>query len=1150
MRWLWGALFTGAIALSGSGCGSSGSGTNFVGGPGTPDASLPFDATVPTNLLPDSSTSGEAGGGPTCTPRDCTAAGANCGKVADGCGGIIDCGTCGVGESCGGGGTPSVCGGLPPCVPKTCSDPSVATLCGQQPDGCGGVIAAPCVTCTGTQTCGGGGTPNQCGGASGCVPATTCPTSTGGVPMNCGVEGNGCGGTVSCGTAPCPPGEVCGGAGIPNVCGSATVIPLPDGGSKVIDAGPPVCIPIPQATACNPGGTPLCGPVSNGCGGTWSCATCTGADTCGGGGTPSVCGHPPCTPVPITTACTGAGGAPICGSVSNGCGGTYTCPTTCTAPAFCGGNPAAPGTCGTPPCTPLTTCPSGVNCGPWPDGCGGVITSCGKCTSPAICGGGGVASQCGTSSTTGPCDAGLKCDLNECDGGSPTVLKGTIYDPAVAGATWTGGKPSLGNPLYNIVVYVPNTTPSALTHGQPSCESCSSLYTGDPIVSTTTDTNGNFVLTGVPVPASGNVPIVIQVGKWRRQWVWPGVAKCGTTTATQAQETNYLHLPGAASTATPSPTTTMDDLPQVAVSTGSADSMECLFKRIGFAANEYVCGWNGGTGHLHIFQGGGGNGGNTTAGCNASSPTSLWDKDADLNNYDILVLSCEGTETSGAKTQVLHDFASVGGRAFASHFHYSWFNQPPYSAENLGTWAPTANYIFNDPAGNNNQLNANIVETLADGGTPFKTWLGNVSALGTNGAPAGELFIDQPRYNVQVTAANTPSKVWIVPDNSTYYYQNSGGTIVTLPPNTAQYFSFDTPTGGTGDAGAPYCGRIVYSDLHVGSAAGDYGSSSTVPGGCATGALTPQEKALEYMLLDLASCVGSDTNLPNPPATCTPLKACPTGFVCGSYPDGCGGSISCGNCATGASCVGGKCVTCTPLKACPSGVVCGDWPDGCGGSIVCGTCPITQACVAGVCTTGCTPVGCPAGVTCGPAGNGCGGTISSCGTCAPGTTCGGGGTPGVCGAGDANACVPQACPPSIQCGPTGDGCGGLINCGTCTPPQTCGGGGTPGVCGAPNCTPATCASLGANCGQVADGCGGLTANCGTCTGNATCGGGGTSNVCGVPPCTPTTCAKLGVNCGLVADGCGAALDCGACTAPDTCGGGGVANICGTGGSPK
>src|SRR5262245_45075552 len=46
-------------------------------------------------------------------------------------------------------------------------------------------------------------------------------------------------------------------------------------------------------------------------------------------------------------------------------------------------------------------------------------------------------------------------------------------------------------------------------------------------------------------------------------------------------------------------------------------------------------------------------------------------------------------------------------------------------------------------------------------------------------------------------------------------------------------------------------------------------------------------------------------------------------------------------------------------------------------------------------------------------------------------------------------------------------------------------------------------------------------------------------------CTPTTCAAVGANCGMIADGCGGALDCGTCTLPETCGGGGTPNVCGT-----
>jgi hypothetical protein len=58
-----------------------------------------------------------------------------------------------------------------------------------------------CGTCTLPQTCGGGGTPTQCG----CTPNT--PTQACGARI-CGEVSNGCGGTHTCGT--CTPPDVCG----------------------------------------------------------------------------------------------------------------------------------------------------------------------------------------------------------------------------------------------------------------------------------------------------------------------------------------------------------------------------------------------------------------------------------------------------------------------------------------------------------------------------------------------------------------------------------------------------------------------------------------------------------------------------------------------------------------------------------------------------------------------------------------------------------------------------------------------------------------------------------------------------------------------------------------------------------------------------
>jgi hypothetical protein len=46
--------------------------------------------------------------------------------------------------------------------------------------------------------------------------------------------------------------------------------------------------------------------------------------------------------------------------------------------------------------------------------------------------------------------------------------------------------------------------------------------------------------------------------------------------------------------------------------------------------------------------------------------------------------------------------------------------------------------------------------------------------------------------------------------------------------------------------------------------------------------------------------------------------------------------------------------------------------------------------------------------------------------------------------------VPVTCSSlGLNCGPSGDGCGGTQDCGVCTAPLTCGGAGVPGVCGKP-----------------------------------------------------------------------------------------------------
>jgi hypothetical protein len=479
------------------------------------------------------------------------------------------------------------------------------------------------------------------------------------------------------------------------------------------------------------------------------------------------------------------------------------------------------------------------------------------------------------------CPPGLMCDV-PCPAGSSTSITGTVYDPAGL------------NPLYNVAVYVPQmplaALPAGVVTGPDACQ-CGALFKSGAVVYTTTDEKGQFTLPNAPVGT--NVQLVLQVGKWRHVVTIPTVTQC----TNNAQPDKSLALNGTVAAGS------MDNMPDIAVSTGHSDTLECLIKRIGVPDSEFVAGTST-AGHVHIYNGGDPTspwkgpptGGQPTPELNPmplapESDKNLWDQQAHLMPYDILLLSCEGGGTYNANPPVLEQYLNAGGRAFASHYHYQWFTQQagvlpatPADWANLATWSFGSGGPAAQPS---DGVIDQTLNTAAGGAFPkgvsLEKWLGNVGALapiaGVTGVATGDVPIYQGKWNAVVTPTNTASQPWLT-------MTNPGA----MPPATnvteTMYFSFDTPVNPpVNDAGAPqYCGRGVYSDLHVdgdltAASSMDTTNSSMVtnpgcgtnqnpcmympngmppPAGCASGPLSPQEKVLEFMLFDLSSCVISD----------------------------------------------------------------------------------------------------------------------------------------------------------------------------------------------------------------------------------------------------------------------------------------------------
>jgi hypothetical protein len=393
-----------------------------------------------------------------------------------------------------------------------------------------------------------------------------------------------------------------------------------------------------------------------------------------------------------------------------------------------------------------------------------------------------------------------------CPGGD-TTISGTVYIPS--------GK----LPLYNAMVYVPDAELRPLTPGV----SCTCEISGEPIASALTDSSGHFVLSNVPVGA--DIPIVIQVGDWRREFKIPNVSACADTPVPD----QTLRLPARQSEG---------DIPRIAVATGQLDALECLVRKLGVDESEFTNPL--GNGRVTLFAGEYATDKfepRLNDGQDFPQAGALYYDKASLEYFDIVLLSCNGPGRSvdPGSLQGMYDYLNAGGRVFGSHLQSIWFEQGPAPFPDLAE--------YDDSLEDLNDVTGEVVTSFPKGAA-MADWLVSAGASDT----PGQIQIKGAQHNI-VSENPAYAQRWIATEE---------------PEPTVQYISANTPLGASD---AQQCGRLVLSDIHVSEGAdGDISDNSMpFPSGCVTTDLSPQEAALAFMLFDLSACIVPDDQAPVAP---------------------------------------------------------------------------------------------------------------------------------------------------------------------------------------------------------------------------------------------------------------------------------------------
>ena len=395
-------------------------------------------------------------------------------------------------------------------------------------------------------------------------------------------------------------------------------------------------------------------------------------------------------------------------------------------------------------------------------------------------------------------------------GAATTTVSGTVFDPRSTNAL----------PLPNVLVYL-TTDPMPLPP-LPSGVQCLTYQapTGTTLYAYT-DVTGSFTID--KVPQNTNYTLVIQAGKWRRQFSQP--VNADPVSGLQ------LHMPADH---------TQGDIPMIAIVTGSVDGVECVFHDMGIADTEFTDDIVNSGGHIHLYKGSGGNGAGGGAVINPSTPseTALTDSPTALSNYDMVMFACQGASIASYRKSTAElgnvlNYSNAGGRIFTTHFSYVWLDpNSPFNSQ----FPAVANWDFGPTGDLSTGYPATVATNFSDGAT-LAQWLENAGA--TNKGTGNQIQIYTIRSDVDSVIA--PTQSWLTLNS---------GAISGQKGNPVMQMTFNTPVGAPA---ADQCGRVMFNDYHV----KDLVTSGTFyPNECpATPVMRAQEQMLEYALFDLSTFV-------------------------------------------------------------------------------------------------------------------------------------------------------------------------------------------------------------------------------------------------------------------------------------------------------